>query len=464
MQGNQEAYNNYIRSGHHFAWEQEWESALKAYELALRARPDDYTALTCIGLVYLQMNCLADALAVYQQAHTTSRNSLGALGRIAYIHAEMGQQREAAQSYMQIAKTYLAQNRRQKAVQSLLLAAELRPTLVECRTLLARCYESLNAPDVAANEWVAVAYILQKMQKSQSAKTALAYAKRLAPDARNVLLADNALQNAADQMPFPRVSRSFKHHTDHRNFSSAFGSLQEIMQLQKQTKLPQSPLQRIVRQALGKLSDIVLELNTSDTLPLEGPSDNSLNKRVVSLLQAMSLSDGIQAYFEQDFSNSEIAFDKARRAGADYPSLAVVLGDVFLRLKQFDDAWENFRSLSDFKSIQIGVDYGLAKSAVERGETVEGLRRGLSVLMQLDLQTIPEANRTALTQTYKQGLEEFVLKSTAAQLKETTYSILEFLSGDVWLHRLQTWRGRLDEQFSERSTSMPIACLFIPFR
>ncbi len=119
MAGNKRAYHKAISKGLNLAWEGQWEQALIWYQKALAEVSDDPTVYHHLGLAYVQLERLDQALEAYQQAiHLDPEDPLP-LARIADIYERLGQAREAADALLSLAKIYQRQQAWAQALQAL---------------------------------------------------------------------------------------------------------------------------------------------------------------------------------------------------------------------------------------------------------------------------------------------------------------------------------------------------------
>ena len=68
MADQEKIYREAMSAGHSAAWDLEWARAAAHYQEALQAKPQDYQALTSLGLAFYELHRFDDALKKYTEA------------------------------------------------------------------------------------------------------------------------------------------------------------------------------------------------------------------------------------------------------------------------------------------------------------------------------------------------------------------------------------------------------------
>jgi predicted CXXCH cytochrome family protein len=140
--------------------------ALPLLKAALRARPDDVVGWEALGLALGQLGRDGESLRALEQALTREPNRESTLVAAAYLTANMGQREDSAALWQraiavnpwrsdyraELANVYLYDGRWKEAVAACRETLKLRPTWVEVRKWLVRCYGHLGDTEAARRE------------------------------------------------------------------------------------------------------------------------------------------------------------------------------------------------------------------------------------------------------------------------------------------------------------------------
>lgn len=181
MAGDQGKFTKALNEGHSAAWEQNWEAAIRFYRQALDEFPDDYSALTSLGLVLMENQDYENALQSYLKAATINPNDAVALSNIAKIQERTGRVQEAFQSNLQAAELFLRDKLVDQSLENYLHAIYLQPGNLNVRIRLATIYDHIGKKVEAADEYLAVASLMQRNGDSVKALQAVRYALQLVP-------------------------------------------------------------------------------------------------------------------------------------------------------------------------------------------------------------------------------------------------------------------------------------------
>ncbi len=140
--------------------------ALPLLKAAVSARPDDVPAREALGLVLGQLDRDDEALKAFEKALATEPKRESTLVAAAYLTAKIGRRDDAAAFWQraiavnrwrsdyhaELANVYLYDGKWKEAAAACRDTLELRPTWVEVRRWLVRCYERLGDTEAARRE------------------------------------------------------------------------------------------------------------------------------------------------------------------------------------------------------------------------------------------------------------------------------------------------------------------------
>jgi Flp pilus assembly protein TadD len=140
--------------------------ALPLLKAATAARPDDVPAWEALGLVLGQLDRDDESLRAFEKALATEPNRESTLVAAAYLTAKIGRRDDASafwrraiavnrwrsDYHAELANVYLYDGKWKEAAAACRDTLELRPTWVEVRRWLVRCYDRLGDTEAARRE------------------------------------------------------------------------------------------------------------------------------------------------------------------------------------------------------------------------------------------------------------------------------------------------------------------------
>ena len=97
-------YEEALRRGHSFSWDQRWSEAIAEFEVAIGAVADEPAAYAGLGLAYYEMREFNKALEYYKLASRYSRGDMIYLKHVADVQERLGLLGEAGQTYMALSQ------------------------------------------------------------------------------------------------------------------------------------------------------------------------------------------------------------------------------------------------------------------------------------------------------------------------------------------------------------------------
>jgi tetratricopeptide (TPR) repeat protein len=194
MAGNREVYEQALRQGNSFAWDQKWDQAITAYQRALTEFPGDPVAMDHLGLAFMQSGQLDQAQMVYQEAVRVDPQNPIPHEKIAEILERDGKVVESVQLRLSAAELYLALREADKAIDNWLAAARLVPENMVARSRLALAFERTGQTKQAVTEYLALAAIMQRARQPEKAMQAVEQGMKILPDSPELARARSALK------------------------------------------------------------------------------------------------------------------------------------------------------------------------------------------------------------------------------------------------------------------------------
>src|SRR5205823_1856667 len=131
MAGNQAVFDAALRRAQGYAFENQWDKAIKEYQRALAEFPNEVEARTNYAQALYRQGQLPGAFDEYTGLLKARPNDPFILGRLAEIAETLGRRSDALTYYQILAQVYLGQNQRRRQAEAAGTAFDektLRPT------------------------------------------------------------------------------------------------------------------------------------------------------------------------------------------------------------------------------------------------------------------------------------------------------------------------------------------------
>ena len=107
MAGNRARFEEALNRGHSHSWDQNWQEAIAEFKVAIEEVANEPAPYAGLGMAYLEMNQLKDALENYKLAARFSRGDVIYLRQVADAQERLGYYGEAGKTYMAIGEIEL---------------------------------------------------------------------------------------------------------------------------------------------------------------------------------------------------------------------------------------------------------------------------------------------------------------------------------------------------------------------
>ncbi len=419
MAGREDVYQEAIRRGHSFAWEGKWEEAAAEYRRALAEFPQDPKATAGLGLAYLKLGRLQDALEVYQHLARLAPNDPAILQKVADLQERLNQTHEAAQTLLLAAELQVRRQGLQKTLPLWERAVQLAPDIPQPHERLARAYHQLGQSRKAVRAYLNLASVYQAVGQVEKAEEACQRALEMDPHNTDVL---NALDAIRYGEPLLAVSSALQP-SPAEEAMDLFGAPEE----EEEGPESESPVEATRQKALTELASALLE----ETLAEQSPEAEAL------LIQAIDYQTRGEA------EKAIAAYEQAVQAGADRPAIHFNLGLLYQQALRFDEAVEQFNLAVQHPEYAMGSYFALGECLRAQGRIGEALKYFLEVLKLVDLSTVRPEQAEELLQVYD-GLTASYTAKDEETIIQFINALVEFLSGKGWERKAQKARRQLD--------------------
>ncbi len=437
MAEQQGTYEDFMNAGDSAAFDDhDWERAIQAYSMAIRARSDLPEPYISLGLALLQVQPprLDEALKIYQKAHSLDRNDLIPLEKSADVYERMGRLQDAVKQYIAVADAYLEQHHDlEKAISNWERATRLTPGLVKIHQKLALAYTRIGDKQLAIYEYLTLADIFHRVKRTEIAEKAVQKALQL--DGRNAE-ALNALQaiRSGSEVIYRDKRLSV---TDVDNLPSGFDlefSLDDLEEEDEEEANPKGPL--------GEVTDIALE----NLAVYIGDADMMLDPGIPFLLQA------IEFHRVGMVEEAADAYEHAESAGTRHKAISMSLGELMVDLEEWTNVVKHLNGLKDDPVYRSGANHGLGLAHMHLGDVRQACQYFLRAMQLADSDKgldIGDVN----TSSQRGAIYERFIKETNTVDEKTldtaNQRFADILNGKTWKRRLELSRHQFEDALTE---------------
>ena len=193
---------DFLSKGNSAAWDQKWKDAAGFYQQALDIDPENFKALTNIGLAYFEMQKFQESLAAYTKAVEVNPEDPAPYEKMYLIYQSVGQPEDAVKSALFAAESHLKNEDIQKAIENWKRALELDIQNIKAHARLGMVYERLGKMKLAVSEYIHTASLLQFTGNMEKAAESVERALQCSPENIIALRAKEILHQGR-QLPLP---------------------------------------------------------------------------------------------------------------------------------------------------------------------------------------------------------------------------------------------------------------------
>lgn len=424
MAGDRAAYNDSMTKGHNAAWDQDWQTAIKAYTAALQELPEDPEAHTHLGLALLKAGRLDDALKVYTRAYNLAPDDPVPLEKSADVLERMGRLKEAAQQYINVSDIYLSMRDLDKAIGNWERATQLTPGLVSIHAKLAQAYERIGDKKQAVREYLTLAFNFQRLGETEKAIKAVERALRLDRRSAQALNILRALKSGGEVVlpeeitnarPDPRRTEEVDIFSD--DFDDERGKVGEAD--------PLGPMGEAMSNALSGLAMHVVESGSLDAAGGEAMQAMEFQRQALN-------TEAIEAYLRAEPS-------------LRHPALKMNLGGLLVLEERPDEAVKHLGEATMDPNLAPGALHALGKANFDLKKFRQASRYLIQSLQAVDTALAIDPDEAAeLADVYAQMMAALD-GSTEDALEAVNKRFLEMLSGKQWKQRIAETRRQIKE-------------------
>ena len=193
---------NLMSKGNSAAWDQKWNDAATYYQQALEIDPENFKALTNVGLAYFEMHEYHEALKSYSKAIELNAEDPAPYEKMFLIYEALAQPNEAVKSALHAAESHLKNEDIQKAIENWKRVVGIDLHNIKAHARLGMVYERLGKKKLAVSEYINTAGLLQLSGNTEKASESIDRALQCSPENIIALRAREILHQGR-QLPLP---------------------------------------------------------------------------------------------------------------------------------------------------------------------------------------------------------------------------------------------------------------------
>lgn len=417
MVRNRLIFDQAMEKANTFAWDARWEDAAREYERALAEFPDQVLVRLNLGMAYLELGRIAHALEQYTEAHALDPKDPLPLSKIAHIQEKTGEKRQAAETYIQLAKVWASKKAATQELSAWQKVASLMPSSVQAHVQMAKAYVRNNRPDKAVEEYLAAALA--------------------ARDQGDIEQAVQHCENALALDPYHNTARSL------REDLSLGNSLKRVKSDVSQAERGQSPIATAVQRSLSRLAERIFAVQkrqaVSHDLASFDQEDVESRRDVPQTVTGQQIGTLISRAIDyQSRGVLDKAIDTYRRIqslGADDPDMRFNLGVLHYKAMSYDKAIDYLQESTQIPDYALASLFALGQCYRAEDRLEEALESYLKLLYSLDAKK-GQASGETLLQLYSSLVGSQGRIKNRERAVAFLDAITSFMTGEGWENRL----------------------------
>lgn len=459
MSGNEDRFQKAMNEGHSAAWDQNWEKAAAAYRAALDEFPNHAGALSNLGLALYQLARFEDALHAYERVSELTPTDPVPFEKIAELSERLGQLNQAIQAAIKAADLHLQNRDAEKAIENWMRVIQLDPEHLLAHSRLAVVHERLGHTREAADEYLAMAALVQRAGKIEKTTEFVARAAKIMPNSPAVKQALSLLR--ANQM-LPKPTRP----------KGGTGPIRmaQVKQLEAPRPSPSSldPIAEARQRALTRLASVLFDYADEGSAAqarrgmqaiMKGTGQLSLQKAdqtkvILHLGQAIDLQMNNQE--NQAADELEAALD----AGFDHAALYFDLGYLRSKGDRLESALRSLQNAVKHRDYALGARLLMGQILQRLGRVGDAAIQYLEALRLADAAVVPADKADEIRQLYEPIIETQKSQSDEATQTRLCENIADLLNRPNWQEQLLKARQELPQP-QEGELPVPLAEVLI---
>ncbi len=436
---------NLLSKGNSAAWDQNWGDAASYYQQALEIDPENFKAISNLGLAYFEMHDYAASLESYSKAVAINADDPAPYEKMFLIYKEIGQPAEAVKAALYAAESHLKNEDIQKAIENWKRVVELDIQNVKAHVRLAMVYQRLGKNKLAISEYIHSASLLQFTGNTKKAAEAIERALQFSPENIIVLRAKEILHQGR-QLPLPEPIIK----------EPEEDLVVDVAQLEPPKPVEQkefdNPIAEAVDRAMiilagglfeeanferGEKPDQERDLDSALSWNIDGETDLTDDS-----LQKLHVSQAIEHYSS---GNEKEASDNIKSAiddGYSNPAAYFLLGYLYIKLGRMESASRSLLKSVSHSEFALGSRLLLASYYSSIESWMEASKEYLEALRIADISLVENEDVEDLIQLYEVMMDDLESQEGDEAYIEMSKHIEGMLLRSDWRDILVDMRGK----------------------
>ncbi len=431
-------YEEALRRGHSYSWDQRWTEAIPEFEIAVGAQADQPAAYAGLGLAYYELGKLDKALEYYKLASRFSHGDIIYLKHVADVQERLGLLDQAGQTYMALGEIQLRRKKLDEAVVSWLRAVSLKPDLLGAHQRLVAVYRRQGLISNAIREYLIVAELYGRRGEKDLALKVCRLALELDPRNAEVMTAVELIRQGKQLTPadspaviFDRLSSSEDGKT---NFRAGLVSLEHGIIYSAQ---------RVAQQSLAQE---ILSEGDDGLLASEQTGGTSKLARTTLISQALE-------FQTRDMVDEAIdCFEQVLDTGLISAAAHFCLGLLYQVQKRPSQAIGELEQAAADPTLRPASYYAIGEAYRLRGDNVRATENFVESLKYIDLDTVDREQSNRIIEQYGFLVNGLLSGPEPVRQARFVHGLVTFLGDDRWQENIVEARRRLDNLSAEGQT------------
>ncbi len=445
IEQNQEL-QNLLSKGNSAAWEKNWNDAAVYYQQALDIDPENFKALTNLGLAYYEMREYREALEAYSKAVELNAEDPAPHEKRFLIYRDIDQTPEAVKAALQAAEAHLKNEDIQKAIENWKRVLELDIRNIKAHARLGMVYERMGRKKLAVSEYIHTASLLQLSGNTEKAAESIERALRCSPENIIALRAKEILHQGR-QLPLPEpIVREPEPEpeidletpqldtpqpdepTTYENPIAE--AVEKALVILAEALFEEEPLAPGANKDSGRDLDSALSWNAEDGETVEG--DSTVKLHVSQTIEAFSAGNEKEAA-----EHIKLALDE----GYSNPAAFFMLGYLFSNLGRMESAVRSLNKSVSHENFALASRLLLAENHASKEEWVDASREYLEALRIADTSLADKEEVEDLIHLYEVMMDDLEQQEGDEAYIEMSAHIKEMLLRPDWKDILSKLRA-----------------------
>lgn len=434
MAGDRARYDRALSKGHSYCWDQQWLAAIEQFKLAAAEFPEEPAPHAGLGMAYVELGELKEALESYKLAARLSRGEVIYLRQVADVQERLGQAEAAGQTYMAMGEIQLRRGAQDDAAHNWNRAIHLAPNLLGAHQRLAHYYTQQGQPRAAIREHLAIARLLQARGDQERALRVSREALNLDPRNPEVLTAIEMIQHGEAIFGPADVADTPLDQDLQETLTAAGGARAE-----EPAGEDASPARSAQRLALEQLAEELFAEESAGTEP-------GLSKGERDALLSKALDFQTRGLINEAINYYERGVEGGVRSTAAHFNLGLLYQDKL----RFDEAIRELEIAVQDPAYELGSHYALGEAYRARGQIGKAVEHFVIALKLVDLGTVPPAQAGRLTGLYDSLSADLATRGEAEKATAFANALVDFLGHRGWEEKVKAARRRLNALSGDR--------------